>query len=178
MGMPRPAEVQPHPSNQVSQRIFIVSQLALAPSLTTLTKVRVSFTDDRGHGEELASAATAVVEAAPFPPLTASLDNVATSHDGESVFTFELRFSEEFGLSYKTLRDHAFTVTGGAVRKAQRLEQGSDIGWQITVRPDRNGDVTVVLSVTTDCDDLGAICTEDGRMLSHRLELTVSGRGQ
>ena len=75
-------------------------------------KVRVSFTDDRGHGEELASAATAVVEAAPFPPLTASLDNVATSHDGESVFTFELRFSEEFGLSYKTLRDHAFTVTG------------------------------------------------------------------
>ena len=141
-------------------------------------KVRVSFTDDRGHGEELASAATAVVEAAPFPPLTASLDNVATSHDGESVFTFELRFSEEFGLSYKTLRDHAFTVTGGAVRKAQRLEQGSDIGWQITVRPDGNGDVTVVLSVTTDCDDLGAICTEDGRMLSHRLELTVSGPGQ
>ena len=64
------------------------------------------------------------------------------------------------------------------MRKAQRLDQGSDIGWQITVRPDGNGDVTVVLSVTTDCDDLGAICTEDGRMLSHRLELTVSGPGQ
>ena len=59
--------------------------------------VAVSFTDDRGHGEELASAATAAVEAAPLPPLTASLENVATSHDGESAFTFELRFSEEFG---------------------------------------------------------------------------------
>ena len=119
--------------------------------------VAVSFTDDRGHGEELASAATAAVEAAPLPPLTASLENVATSHDGESAFTFELRFSEEFSLSYKTLRDHAFTVTGGTVRKAQRLEQRSNVGWRITVRPDGNGQVAVVLPETTDCDDQGAI---------------------
>ena len=141
-------------------------------------KVRVSFTDDRGHGEELTGAATDAVAGLPLPPLTASLENVATSHDGESVFTFELRFSEEFGISYKTLRDHAFTVTGGAVRKAQRLEQGSNIGWRITVRPDGNGQVAVVLPGTTDCDAQGAICTEDGRKLSHRLELTVGGPGQ
>ena len=143
-------------------------------------KVRVSFTDDRGHGEELTSAATDAVAGLPLPPLTASLENVATSHDGESAFTFELRFSEEFGLSYKRLRDHAFTVTGGAVRKAQRLEQGSNIGWRITVQPNGNGngDVTVVLPETRDCDDQGAICTGDGRKLSHRLELTVSGPGQ
>ena len=137
--------------------------------------VKVSFTDDRGHGEELSSAATAAVEAAPLPPLTVSVENVAASHDGASVFTFELRFSEEFGISYKTLRDHAFTVTGGTVKKAQRLEQGSNIGWRITVRPDGNGDVTIVLPETTACEAQGAICTEDGRMLSHRLELTVSG---
>ena len=138
----------------------------------------VSFTDDRGHEETLTSAASAAVEAAPLPPLTALIENVAASHDGASVFTFELRFSEEFGLSYKTLRDHAFTVTGGTVKKAQRLEQGSDVGWRITVRPDGNGDVTVVLPVTTDCAAQGAICTGDGRMLSHRLELTVGGPGQ
>ena len=137
--------------------------------------VAVSFTDDAGNDETLTSAASAAVEAAPLPPLTASLENVATSHDGESVFTFELRFSEEFSLSYKTLRDHAFTVTGGTVKKAQRLEQGSNMGWRITVRPDGNGQVAVVLPETTDCDAQGAICTEDGRMLSHRLELTVSG---
>ena len=141
-------------------------------------KVRVSFTDDRGHGEELTSAATDAVAGLPSPPLTASLENVATSHDGESAFTFELRFSEEFGISYKTLRDRAFTVTGGAVRKAQRLEQGSNIGWRITVRPDGNGQVVITLPETTDCDAQGAICTEDGRKLSHRLELTVSGPGQ
>ena len=140
--------------------------------------VKVSFTDDRGHREELTSAATDAVAGLPPPPLTASLENVATSHDGENVFTFELRFSEEFGLSYKTLRDHAFTVTGGAVRKAQRLEQGSNMGWKITVRPDGNGQVVIVLPETTDCDAQGAICTEDGRKLSHRLELTVGGPGQ
>ena len=81
-------------------------------------------------------------------------------------------------MSYKTLRDHAFTVTGGTVKNAGRLEQGSNIGWRITVRPDGDGDVTVVLPITENCDAQGAICTEDGRKLSHRLELTVSGPGQ
>ena len=141
-------------------------------------KVRVSFTDDAGNDETLTSAATDAVAGLPSLPLTASLENAATSHDGSGVFTFELRFSEEFSLSYKTLRDHAFTVTGGAVRKAQRLEQGSDMGWRITVRPDGNGAVTIILPITEDCDAQGAICTEDGRKLSHRLELTVGGPGQ
>ena len=137
--------------------------------------VAVSFTDDAGNEETLTSAATAAVAAAPLPPLTALIENAAASHDGESVFTFELRFSEEFGISYKTLRDHAFTVTGGTVRKAQRLEQGSNIGWRITVRPNSDGQVTITLPITEDCDAQGAICTDDGRKLSHRLELTVSG---
>ena len=140
--------------------------------------VTVSFTDDAGNDETLTSAATAAVAAVPLPQLTAVIENAAASHDGENVFTFELRFSEEFGLSYKTLRDHAFTVNGGRVTKAQRLEQGSDIGWRITVRPDGNGDVTIVLPETTDCDPQGAICTEDGRKLSTELVLTVSGPGQ
>ena len=139
--------------------------------------VTVSFTDDRGHGEELTSAATDAVAGLPSQPLTASLENTPSSHDGESVFTFELRFSEEFGISYKTLRDHAFTATGGTVKKAQRLEQGSNLGWRITVRPDGNGPVAITLPETTDCDAQGAICTEDGRKLSHSLELTVSGPG-
>ena len=140
--------------------------------------VKVSFSDDRGNEETLTSAASAAVEAAPLPPLTALIENAAASHDGESVFTFELRFSEEFGISYKTLRDHAFTVTGGTVKKAQRLEQGSNIGWRITVRSNSDGVVTIILPITEDCEALGAICTEDGRKLSTELVLTVSGPGQ
>ena len=38
-------------------------------------------------------------------------------------------------------------------------------------------DVTVVLPVATDCDDAGAICTQNGRILSNRNELTVSVPG-
>ena len=111
-------------------------------------------------------------------PLTVSLEATTESHNGTDAFTFEIRFSEEFPLSYKTLRDLAFTVSGGEVLKAQRLDKPSNIRWLITVEPDSNGDVTVVLPVTTDCDADGAVCTADGRMLSNRLEFTVSGPGQ
>ena len=111
-------------------------------------------------------------------PLTAASENTPEAHDGETPFTFELRFSEEFELSYKTLRDHAFTVVGGSVEKAKRLEKGSNIGWRITVQPDANADVTITLPATEDCGDSGAICTADGRKLSNRLELTVSGPGE
>ena len=138
-------------------------------------KVRVSFTDDADNDETLTSTATAAVAGAPADPLTASLENASASHNGTDAFTFELRFSEEVKLSYKTLRDHSFTVTGGTVKKAQRMEQGSNLRWRITVQPDANGAVTIVLPVTTDCDDTDAVCTANGRMLSNRLELSVAG---
>ena len=140
-------------------------------------KVRVSFNDDAGNTETLTSAATAAVAAKPAP-LTAEFLDTPGSHDGQGAFTFELRFSENLSLSYKKLRDHAFTVTGGEVTNARRLEQGSNVRWEITVRPDGEGGVTVTLPETTDCSAQGAICTGDGRKLSNRTELTVAGPGQ
>ena len=139
-------------------------------------KVRLSFTDDAGNSEELTSAATDSV-VAPRPPLTAIFQSKPSSHDGQTTFTFELHFSEEFGLSYLTLRDQAFTVTGGTIAKARRLTRGSNIGWEITITPNADAGVTVVLPVTTDCAAEEAICTEDGRMLSESVEFTVSGPG-
>ena len=139
-------------------------------------KVRVSFTDDAGNEETLTSAATEAVAVAAAPPwLTVSLENGATTHDDSAVFTFEIRFSGEFALSYTTLKFHAFDVTGGEVLNAQRMDKPSNIRWLITVGPDVNGDVTVVLPVTEDCAAQGAICTEDGRPLSNRLDMTVTG---
>ena len=139
-------------------------------------QVRVTFADDADNAESLTSVATETVAQAPSP-LTVSLENAATSHNGTDVFTFEIRFSEQFGLSYKTLRDDAFTVVGGEVKKAQRMDRDSDTPntwWLITVEPDGNGDVTITLPATTDCTDDGAICTEDGRRLSNSLIVTVS----
>ena len=136
-------------------------------------KVTVTFTDDAGNEESLTSDATAALT----QPLTATIHDAPDSHDGQSKFTFELRFSEECGLSYKTLQDHAFTVTGGEVVKARRLEKGKNVRWEIHVRPGSSADVTIVLPATADCASDGAICTSDGRKLSGRLELTVSGPG-
>ena len=57
-------------------------------------------------------------------------------------------------------------------------EKSRNIPWKITVQPDGNGDVTIVLPATTDCDAQGAICTGDDRKLSNSLSFTVSGPGQ
>ena len=139
-------------------------------------RVRVTFTDDAGNEEALTSAATAVVAAAPTP-LTAEFLDTPGSHDGQGAVTFELRFSENLSLSYKKLRNHAFIVSGGEVTNARRLEQGSNVRWEITVRPDGEGGVTVTLPETTDCSAQGAICTGDGRKLSNRVEFTAGGPG-
>ena len=144
-------------------------------------KVRVSFTDDAGNDEELTSAATGAVAAAVVkPPLTASAHDAPASHNGQDAFTFELRFSEdpEPDFSYVTVRDHAFTVTGGSVTYVRRLEPGKNVRWEITVTPGSSADVAITLNATTDCSAEGAICTEDGRMLSNLLELTIIGPGQ
>ena len=70
---------------------------------------------------------------------------------------------------------HAFTVTGGEVTKAKRLEKGKNVRWEIHVMPDSSGNVTIVLPVNEDCDAQGAICTGEGRKLSNSLDFTVSG---
>ena len=84
----------------------------------------------------------------PANTLTASFANVPAEHGGageSNRFTFDLAFSENLELSYETLRDHAFTVTGGDVKKAQRKVQGSNRTWTITVEPDGWGDVSLTL---------------------------------
>ena len=134
-------------------------------------KVRVSFTDDSGHEETLTSKATNPVAL----PLTGSFHDAAESHDGRSEFTFELRFSENVRLSYKKLKNHAFTVTGGTVQNAQRIVKSSNMRWRITVAPDSDSAVHILLPATTRCGSPGGICASGGRKFSSPLELTVSG---
>ena len=110
-----------------------------------------------------------------LPALTARVEGVPRSHDGQAMFGFDLHFSEEFGLSYRTLRDAAFEVTGGTVTGARRLAQGSNAGWRIEVEPATDGTVTVVLPAGRACGESGAVCTGDGRRLETRLELRVAG---
>ena len=138
-------------------------------------KVRVSFADDSGNEEVLTSVATAAVAAAPTPLTASTHDAPQGGHDGENEFTFELRFSENVPISYETLRDDAFMVTAGSVTKARRLESPGNVRWEITVEPSSDAAVSIVLAETTDCTATGAICTEDGRMLSAEVSLSVAG---
>ena len=136
-------------------------------------KVRVTFTDDAGHEERLTSAATDAVAAAP-EPLTASFEGMPAEHRGEGSFSFRVAFSDGIKISDTTVRDASFTVTAGEVTQASRVDGRHD-RWEITVAPDSDGDVTITLPETTDCDASGAICTGDGRPLSHALSATVAG---
>ena len=106
--------------------------------------------------------------------LTARFEALPESHDG-SEFTLEVHFSEEVEMSFVNLRDDVFDVTGGVVTRARRLEQGSNIGWQIAIVPDSNADVSIVLPPTDDCEVVSAVCTADGRALSSGLAAIVSG---
>ena len=140
-------------------------------------QVWVSFTDDC-NPEVLTSAATDAVAPAP-PPLTVSLRGAAPAiHDGSTEFTFEIEFSEEFPLSYKKLKLHAFDLTDGEVLKAKRVLKSSNIPWRITVRPGSNADVAVVLPVTTRCWPRGPSAPGTAGNLSNSLNFTVSSPGQ
>ena len=126
-------------------------------------------------GRRLSNSPSVTVEGPPAVPLTAELDGVPEEHDGESTFTFGLTFSEEPRVGYRTLRDSAFDVDGGAVRNARRRQSGSDQSWEVTVQPSSHRAVSIRLPETGSCSASGAICTSDGRPLSHALSASVRG---
>ena len=73
-----------------------------------------------GEGKKLSQALAAAV---PGPAgLTAMLVPEVSAHDGIDAVTLKLVFSEAFGIGHKVLRDQAFEVTGGDIRKAKRLD--------------------------------------------------------
>ena len=129
------------------------------------------------NGSPIGSATVTILADDAPPPLTAQFVGLPETHDGETEFSFELRFSEELDGSfrYATLRDAALEVTGGSVREAGPLAPPSNQRWDIRVVPESEEDMVLVLPLTTDCSADDAICTEGGEPLSNRLEATVKG---
>ena len=107
--------------------------------------------------------------------LAASFENVPASHDGSEEFTLRVSFSEAVATGFVRMRDEAFTVTGGSVTSAKRVERRSDL-WDIRIEPDGNGAVTVNLPATTgECTATGAICTAGGLKLSGTVSAEIAG---
>ena len=94
-------------------------------------------------------------------PVTASFGNMPAEHDG-SEFTLDLSFSENVEAGNARIRDDAFTISGGNIIEARRKTQGSNQNWTVKVEPDGSGAISITLPETTNCDDAGAICTDDG----------------
>ena len=126
--------------------------------------VTVSFTDDGGNDETLTSAPVLVLAAT---PLSGAFDSATlpSEHDGSSTFTFEIHFSEEPVLGFEAVRDHVLDVTNGDVASVRRTTQGSNLRWEITVQPDGNDEVTLLLPITANCGDAGAVCTGSEKKL-------------
>ena len=139
-----------------------------------------AYSEAGGGGAELGtlsvSFSVAASEAVAPDALTASFEGVPASHGGPGAeaFTFRVRFSQEPRVSFRVLRDESFTVTGGAVRKARRVDGRNDLR-EIHVEPDGWDDVSLVLPGGRACGTTGAICTADNKVLANTAVATVPG---
>ena len=108
--------------------------------------------------------------------LTASFVDMPETHNGETAFRFRVAFSEDIGISYQSLREDAFTVTGGRVTGGRRVDDRRDL-FEMTVEPDGDGDVTITLEAGRECGVSGAICTKGAnrRKLTNTPTATVAG---
>ena len=108
--------------------------------------------------------------------LTAAFHDVPAGHDGETEFSFELRFSENFPgrLPHSKLKDEALQATNGRVVGRGARAPNQNQRWTIRVRPWSSEEVTVSLAATTDCGAAGGICTPDGRPLSNTTSATIA----
>ena len=78
--------------------------------------------------------------------LTASFHGAPDAHNGKQLFTFEIRFSEDFdGLRLGALKQ-ALEVTGGRVVDVKRTVRGENGGVTVRVRPASSGALTVTLA--------------------------------
>ena len=165
--------VRPGEDGELSQIAITANSLALGSASIVSTTFEV----------ELAHDGTAPTPAPEIgTPLTASFADLPQSHGGSEI-TFTLTFSEEFGLSWKTLWGYeeipsAFEVANGTLTGTSRVRQDANRAWNITVTPNGTDDVTITLAATTDCAAAGAICTDDGRALSTAVVTTVPHTAQ
>ena len=128
------------------------------------------------NGKPLAEAASATVSGS--TTFTGTFGASPAEHDGDTPFTVHFHLSvEPADLSYKTVHQSLFTVTGGQVTGARRLNPPSSQSWEVTVDPTGASTITMTVQATTACNVAPGVCTAGGRMLPGGETLTVDGPG-
>ena len=136
-------------------------------------------TDDDRELSEPARATIGAPES--LPDLTVKFtdgNGPPATHDGSSDFSFRIEFSDEpHEYSYATLRDHTLDIRQGSrlTPKVRRVISGSNQYWEVTVTPTSSADIMIRVNKTSNCNDDGAVCTEDDRMLLEGIERSVNG---
>ena len=112
----------------------------------------------------------------PAAPFEGTFSQVPPEHDGKTAFELQFHLSAVPGsLSFVTVRDSLFEVTGGSIGSAWRQVKGRDQGWGIRVEPAGVDPVTVALVETSDCGTPPGVCTASGRMLGGGTRAVVHG---
>ena len=107
--------------------------------------------------------------------LTASLSGPA-EHKGSGTFEVRLTFNMEPDVSYKTVRDTMFTVKGGTITGARRVDPPADLEFDIVVKPAGDGAVSLSLaSALPACGETGAVCTAAGRKIEGTASVSIQG---
>ena len=107
--------------------------------------------------------------------LTASLSGPA-EHKGSGTFEVRLTFNMEPDVSYKTVRDTMFIVTGGTITGARRVDPPADLEFDIVVKPAGDGAVSLSLaSALPACGETGAVCTAAGRKIQGTASVSIQG---
>ena len=129
------------------------------------------------HEEDVHLSCTSSSEQTEATPLTATLEDLPTNHDGSTAFTFRIAFSADVDITPEDMRDHALTVSGATVTNASRMDERSD-RWELTVEPTGSGAVSILVPLNRACTETGALCTADGRMLSTAPAQSIPGPAQ
>ena len=117
-------------------------------------------------------------------PLTATLthmpdedeDDVLGEHKGSGTFEVRLAFNTEPHMSYKTVRDTMFDVTGGTITGARRVTRRKNQHFDIVVKPSGSDAVTFSLhSPLPACGETGSVCTAAKRMIEGPVSATILG---
>ena len=116
--------------------------------------VKVSFTDDRGHGEELTSAATDAVEAKPNTPATGAPTITGTALVGETLTAATSGIADEDGLtnavfSYQWQADGA-NISGatGETYTLADSDEGKAVSMKVSFTDDAGNDETLTSTAT------------------------------
>ena len=105
--------------------------------------------------------------------LTAAISNLPASLSSATPFIVRLSFSEPpANLSYVVVRDEAFSISGGTVTRAKRVDGRNDL-WDITINPDGGVDVVVTIEARSDCETAPVICATGDRPLSENASVTI-----